>query len=77
MKYGLSKEMGPVEYGENEEEVFLGRSVARQQNMSEEVAQKIDKEIRKIVDKGYERAKKILTEKIDDLHKISKSFINL
>ena len=54
MKAGLSKELGPVAYGENEEEVFLGRSVARQQHMSEETSRKVDLEIRKIVDKGYE-----------------------
>tara|TARA_B100000003_G_C10599884_1_gene238669 strand:- start:39 stop:512 length:474 start_codon:yes stop_codon:yes gene_type:complete len=75
MRAGLSKELGPVAYGENEEEVFLGRSVARQQNMSEETAKKVDSEIRKIVDKGYERAKKILTEKIDDLHKLAKALL--
>ena len=75
MRAGLSKELGPVAYGENEEEVFLGRSVARQQNMSEETARKVDSEIRKIVDKGYERARKILTEKIDDLHKIAKALL--
>ena len=45
MRAGLSKELGPVAYGENEEEVFLGRSVARQQNMSEETAKKVDAEI--------------------------------
>ena len=71
----MSKELGPVAYGENEEEVFLGRSVARQQNMSEETAQKVDSEIRKIVDKGYERARAVLTEKIDDLHKIAKALL--
>ena len=75
MKAGLSKELGPVAYGENEEEVFLGRSVARQQNMSEETARKVDSEIRKIVDKGYERARKVLTEKIDDLHKLAKALL--
>ena len=75
MKAGLSKELGPVAYGENEEEVFLGRSVARQQNMSEETAKKVDTEIRKIVDRGYERAKKILNEKIDDLHKLAKALL--
>ena len=75
MKAGLSKELGPVAYGENEEEVFLGRSVARQQNMSEETAQKVDTEIRKIVDKGYERARKVLTDKIDDLHKLAKALL--
>ena len=63
-KYGMSEEMGPVEYGENQEEVFLGRSATQTQSVSEETAQKIDKEIRKIVDEGYERAKKILTEKL-------------
>ena len=75
MKAGLSKELGPVAYGENEEEVFLGRSVARQQNMSEETAKKVDSEIRKIVDKGYDRAKKILNDKIDDLHKLAKALL--
>ena len=75
MRAGLSKEMGPVAYGENEEEVFLGRSVARQQNMSEETARKVDSEIRKFVDMGYERAKKVLTEKIDDLHKLAKALL--
>ena len=74
-KYGMSEEMGPVEYGENQEEVFLGRSVTQTQSVSEEVAQKIDKEIRKLVDEGYKTAKQILTEKIDDLHKIAKALI--
>ena len=75
MRAGLSKEMGPVAYGENEEEVFLGRSVARQQNMSEETARKVDIEIRKFVDMGYQRARKVLTEKIDDLHKLAKALL--
>ena len=75
MRAGLSKELGPIAYGENEEDVFLGRSVARQQNMSEETAKKVDSEIKKIVDKGYERARKILTEKIDDLHKLAKALL--
>ena len=75
MRAGLSKELGPVAYGENEEEVFLGRSVARQQNMSEETAKKVDSEIRKFVDKGYERAKSILNEKIEDLHKLAKALL--
>ena len=74
-KYGMSKELGTIAYGENEEEVFLGRSVTKQQNMSEETAKKVDSEVKKIVDKGYERAKKILTEKIDDLHKLAKALL--
>ena len=74
-KYGMSSELGTIAYGENEEEVFLGRSVTKQQNMSEETAKKVDSEVKKIVDKGYERAKTILTEKIDDLHKIAKALL--
>jgi len=74
-RWGMSEIMGPVSYQENEEEVFLGRSVSRTQNVSEETAKKIDAEVRKIVDSGYNRAKKILTEKLDDLHKISKALL--
>ena len=74
-KYGMTDELGPVEYGENEEEVFLGRSVARTQSVSEAVAQKIDKEIRKLVDEGYNKAREILTTKIDDLHKLAKALL--
>jgi cell division protease FtsH len=74
-KYGMSKELGPLAYGENEEEVFLGRSVTKQQNMSEETAKKIDSEVKKIVETGYERAKTVLTEKIDDLHKLAKALL--
>ena len=74
-KYGMSEEMGPVEYGENQEEVFLGRSVTQTQSVSEEVAQTIDKEIRKLIDEGYNNARKILTEKVEDLHKIAKALM--
>jgi len=74
-KYGMTSELGTIAYGENEEEVFLGRSVTRQQNVSEETAKKIDAEVKKIVDKGYERARKVLTDKLDDLHKIAKALL--
>ena len=74
-RWGMSKELGPIAFGENEEEVFLGRSVTRQQNMSEETAKKVDAEVKKIVDQGYNRARKVLTEKIDDLHKLAKALL--
>jgi cell division protease FtsH len=74
-RYGMSKELGPLAYAENEEEVFLGRSVTRTQNMSEETSKKVDSEVKKIVEAGYDRAKKVLTEKIDDLHKIAKALL--
>jgi cell division protease FtsH len=74
-RYGMSKELGPLAYGENEEEVFLGRSVTKTQHMSEETAKKVDSEVKKIVEAGYERAKKVLTDKIDDLHKLAKALL--
>ena len=74
-KWGMSKDLGPIAFGENEEEVFLGRSVTRQQNMSEETAKKVDSEVKKIVEKGYERARNVLTDKIDDLHKLAKALL--
>ena len=75
MKYGMSEELGPVEYGENEQEVFLGRSVATQQNMSEEMARKVDLEVRKLIDEAYNTAKKVLTEKKEDLEKLAKALL--
>ena len=48
-KYGMSKELGPLAYGENEEEVFLGRSVTKQQNMSEETAKKLTQKLKKLL----------------------------
>ena len=74
-KFGMSEKLGPIQYGENEEEVFLGRSVQRHQNVSEETAKTIDAEIRAIVDSCYGSAKKILNDKIEDLHKLAKGLI--
>ena len=74
-KFGMSDQLGPLTYGENEDEVFLGRSITRHQQVSEETAKKIDIEIKRIVDEGYKKAKKILTEKIDDLHKLAKALL--
>ena len=74
-KFGMSKELGPLSYGENEDEVFLGRSITRQQHMSEETAKRVDGEVKKIVEEGYQRAKKIISEKIDDLHKLAKALL--
>ncbi len=74
-RYGMSKVLGPLTYGENEDEVFLGRSITRQQHISEETSKKVDEEIKKVVDEGYERAKTILVEKIGDLHKLAKALL--
>jgi len=74
-KYGLSENLGPIQYDENEEEVFLGHSVARQQNVSEATAQEIDKEIRRFVDEAYQQARKILSEHLDDLHMVARALL--
>ncbi|MDO9490111.1 MAG: cell division protein FtsH, partial [Sphingomonadaceae bacterium] len=67
-QWGMSDKLGPLKYAENQEEVFLGHSVSRQQNVSEKTAQTIDEEIKRIVTEGYERAKQVLGDNIDQLH---------
>ncbi len=74
-QYGMSDKLGPLAYRENEEEVFLGHSVARQQNSSEETQRLIDEEIRNLVDNSYQVANNILKEHIGDLHIIAKGLL--
>ena len=74
-RWGLSDELGTVAYGENQEEVFLGYSVARQQNISEETSRKIDGEIRRLVEAGYAEANTILKEKRADLELLAKGLL--
>ena len=75
MEFGFSDKLGPLRYETNQEEVFLGHSVTQQKNMSDETARIIDEEVRKIVEIGEETSRKILTKKIDDLHKIAKGLL--
>ncbi|WP_161960037.1 ATP-dependent zinc metalloprotease FtsH [Xanthomonas arboricola] len=70
-KWGLSDELGPVAYGEEEDEVFLGRSVTQHKNVSDETARMIDEVVRSILDKAYSKTKAILTENLDKLHAMS------
>ncbi len=74
-RFGMSDELGPIAYAENQEEVFLGHSISRQQNVSEATAQKIDLEVRRIIDDTYKHAKEILKDKIDDLHVLAKGLL--
>ncbi|HRP10849.1 MAG TPA: cell division protein FtsH, partial [Terricaulis sp.] len=64
-RWGYSDELGFVAYGDNNDEVFLGMSVQKNQNISEATAQKIDAEVKRLVDEGYNEAKRILTEKAE------------
>jgi cell division protease FtsH len=70
-KWGLS-ELGPITYGEEEDEVFLGRSVTQHKNVSDATARKIDEVVRGILDTAYGRSKKILTDNLDKLHTMAK-----
>ena len=74
-KWGMSEKLGPLLYAQNEEEVFLGHSVARTQNVSEATARLIDEEIRRFVEEAYEKARTILTDNLGDLHKIAKALL--
>ncbi|EKS29523.1 MAG: ATP-dependent zinc metalloprotease FtsH [Afipia felis] len=74
-RWGLSDELGTVAYGENNDEVFLGMQVNRQQNVSEATAQKIDSEVKRLVEEGYNEATRILTEKREDLETLAKGLL--
>jgi len=73
-KWGLS-ELGPITYGEEEDEVFLGRSVTQHKNVSDETARKIDEVVRGILDRAYARSTQLLTENIDKLHTMAKTLL--
>ncbi len=74
-RFGMSDELGPIAYAENQEEVFLGHSVSRTQNVSEATAQKIDAEIHRIIDECYSRARQILTDHADDLNVLARGLL--
>jgi cell division protease FtsH len=74
-RWGYSDELGTVAYGENQEEVFLGHSVSRTQNISEETSQKIDQEVKRLVLDGQNEARRILTEKHDELVKLAEGLL--
>jgi cell division protease FtsH len=67
-QWGFSEKLGPLLYAEEEGEVFLGRSVTQTKHMSDDTAKLIDDEVRKIIDRNYDRAKKILEDNMDIMH---------
>lgn len=74
-KWGLSENLGPLSYAEDEGEVFLGRSVTQHKSISDDTARLIDKEIRQIIDRNYERANKILNDDIETLHAMAQALM--
>jgi cell division protease FtsH len=75
--YGMSKNLGPLTFGDREEMVFLGREIAEQRNYSDGVAEEIDQEVRMIIDRAYKRARDILTTYRDRLDAIAKRLIEV
>ena len=75
-EWGMSDKLGPLAYGENEQEIFLGHSVTQKKNVSENTAQEIDKEIKKIVDESYKKARSIIKKNINQLHKLAKGLLH-
>ena len=74
-EWGMSDKLGPLHYGQDQEEVFLGHSVAQSKNMSDDTARDVDNEIRLIVEKAYNTAKDVLTLFLDDLHALAKALL--
>ena len=74
-EYGMSPELGPMTFGHRQDQVFLGRDIGRDKDYSEEVAAKIDKEIRKFIDDAYQKTESLLNENMDKLHLIADALI--
>ena len=74
-EWGMSEKLGPLTYGQKEEEIFLGKQIIRQKNYSEDTAIAIDEEAKKIVTMCMKRAEKILNDNIDTLHRLSHALL--
>ncbi|MEX1279739.1 MAG: ATP-dependent zinc metalloprotease FtsH [Acidimicrobiia bacterium] len=75
MQYGMSDRLGPMKYGQNEGEVFLGKDYATHKDYSDEVASRIDEEVREIIARGHDEAREILTTHVDALHALADALL--
>jgi cell division protease FtsH len=75
MRYGMTDALGPMVYAENEGEVFLGRSVTKTTNMSESTMQKVDAEVRRIIDQQYKLARELIEQNSDKMHAMAKALL--
>jgi len=75
MQWGMSSEMGPISYGDQEEQIFLGKEIAVRRDYSEETAREIDSEVRKLAIECHERARKVLAEHLEELHLVAKALL--
>ncbi|MEG3064271.1 MAG: cell division protein FtsH, partial [Comamonas sp.] len=74
-RYGMTEALGPMVYAENEGEVFLGRSVTKTNNVSEQTMQKVDEEVRRIIDEQYALARKLIEDNSDKMHAMAKAML--
>jgi cell division protease FtsH len=74
-EWGMSERLGPLTFGKKEEQIFLGREIAQHQDYSESTAALIDGEVKRIVMEGYEKAKEVLSSRIDALHRIARALL--
>jgi cell division protease FtsH len=74
-EWGMSDKLGMIAYGDNSQELFLGHSVTQTKNVSEATAREIDAEIKDIIDRAYQKAKRILTENIEELHRLARGLL--
>jgi cell division protease FtsH len=74
-QWGLSDAIGPILVGDNEQELFLGREIQHRREVSEQTAQLVDAEVKKVIDRSYDRAMKTLRENIDLLHKVAEALL--
>ena len=74
-QFGMSDKLGPLAYGDNEDEVFLGHSITRTQNLSDDTQKLVDQEIHGLVDEGYAAARRILEQYLDELHILAKGLL--
>ena len=74
-EWGMSEKLGPLNYGKNEEHIFLGREIGRNRDFSEDTAQEIDQEVRKIITDCYNRAKGIIVNNMDTLHALANALL--
>ena len=75
MRYGMTEALGPMVYADNEGEVFLGRSVTKTTNMSEQTMQKVDGEVRRIIDQQYALARRLIEENTEKMHALAKALL--
>jgi cell division protease FtsH len=76
-KYGMSEKLGPIAFGSDNDEVFLGKTYNHTRNYSENIAAAIDEEVEAIINNAYKRTETILTEHIDQLHAVSEVLVRL